>query len=57
MSADALREVARLIDQARALHRAADNLWMASPVAALEPVRVFRNELEYRIADLETIEF
>lgn len=56
MNADALREVARLVDRARELHRLADDLWTARPVAALEPVRVLRNELEHRIADLEGIE-
>ena len=53
---DLLREVAKIVDETRALHRHADEIWNAAPVAEMEPLLRLRNELEHRIADLESVE-
>lgn len=56
MIRDPLREVAEIVDAARKLHQRADALWYEMPLDALSPVLDLRNELETRIAALESIE-
>lgn len=53
--ADVLREVAKVIDDARALSHKADTLWTAYPIASLDSVRNLRDDLDAAIARLEAV--